>query len=113
MTKKTIKVDRHYTITIAGQPKRVKVEGQQEIDWPESINDCVTLFGSEKAVLAKLQEIYRIRKQDALARRLALEIVAPERALMKEQAEKIKKLAQTLQEKGLSLEDVEKLISNL
>ena len=71
------------------------------------------LFGSEQKVLKKVQEIYRIREQDALARKLALERIAPERALAKEQKEKVAKIAKTLQEKGISLEELEKMIEKI
>ena len=113
MISKEIKVARSVSITINGLKKTVYVDGQSVIDWPETLEEAIRLFGSEQKVLKKVQEIYRIREQDALARKLALERIAPERALAKEQAKKVKKLAQALQEKGLSIEDLEKMISKL
>ena len=113
MIKKVIEVDRNHTVSVNGLKKTVHVKGQQEIDWPETLEDCVKLFGSEKAVLEKVREIYRIRKQDTLARKLALQQVAPERALLAEKREQVKKLVQTMTEKGLSIEDIEKLIASL
>ena len=111
MTKKTIVVNRKQTVTVGGLKKTVTVNGQKEIDWPESLEDCVQLFGSEQAVLEKVQEIYRIREQDKLARTLALRQIAPERALLKEKAEQVNKLAKLILEKGLSIEQLEKMIN--
>ena len=111
MIKKTIKVDRNQTITVGGLKKTVHVVAEKEIDWPETIDEAVQLFGDEKTVLEKIQEIYRIRQQDKLARQKALEIVAPERALLKEKAEQVNKLAKLILEKGLSIEQLEKIIN--
>ena len=112
MREKKIKIDRNVTVSVNGTRKRVHVKGEVIIKVPENLEEAKQMLG-EKGILQCIEERLTIRTQDGWARKEALKAVAPERALMKEQTEKIKKLAQTLQEKGLSLEDVEKLISNL